>query len=60
MLVLTRGEYQAVVVSGPCRVVVTEAKDGKVKLGFEAEPSVKILREELLDAEARRPAKQAP
>ena len=40
---------EGVVVTGPCRIVVLGVRSGgQVRLGFEAEPSVVILRDEVL------------
>ena len=58
MLILDRKEEQAVIVYGKdgqevCRVIVSQIK-GKysgIKLGFEAEQDVRILRAELVEGE---------
>lgn len=47
MLVLTRKVNQAIDISGPGRIVVTDVKGTTVKLGFIAAPDVKVLRSEL-------------
>lgn len=52
MLVLSRKEGKAVVIDGPVRVVVLRIEGDKVRLGFEAAPEIKILREELKDNRA--------
>jgi len=52
MLVLTRRPMEGVVVTGPCRIVFLGTRwNGSVRLGFEAEPSVVILRDEVLARE---------
>jgi carbon storage regulator CsrA len=53
MLVLARELNDAVKIDGPCRVVITKIRGDRVWLGFEAEPSVRIMREELLTRERR-------
>lgn len=47
MLCLSRKVNEGVVVSGPCRVIVVRFKGDKVVLGFEADPSVAIDRDEV-------------
>ncbi len=51
MLMLGRRVNEAVLINvggTVARIVVCECRDGKVRLGFEADQSVKIVREELL------------
>ncbi len=51
MLMLGRRVNEAVLINvggTVARIVVCELRDGKVRLGFEADQSVKIMREELL------------
>ena len=49
MLVLSRREGQSIRIDGPCVVTLIEIDEfrAKVKLGFEAEKSVRILRTEI-------------
>jgi len=48
MLVLSRKREEAIVLTGGIRVVVSEIRGDKVRLGIEAPPEVKVVREELL------------
>jgi carbon storage regulator CsrA len=49
MLVLTRCKGERVVIDGPCIVTLLEIQSGgKCRLGFEADPSVTIHREEIV------------
>lgn len=51
MLVLTRKVYEAIVLdgpNGPIRIVVTSIKGKYARIGIEADPSVKIYREEII------------
>lgn len=57
MLVLGRYENERIVIDGPCEIVVVEVGRGKVRLGIEAGPEVKILRKELGPDDGRLPAK---
>ncbi|MBL9085257.1 MAG: carbon storage regulator [Planctomycetales bacterium] len=59
MLVLTRKVGERIRVGESIDVVVTEIRGDKVRLGFEAPPEVKILREELID-DGERPAGEVP
>jgi len=47
MLVLSRRLNEGIVFSGPGRVIVVEIRPDKVRLGFEADPSVEIHRDEV-------------
>lgn len=47
MLVLTRKRNERVIIEGPSIVSIVRIEDNKVRLGFEADPSVPIRREEL-------------
>ena len=49
MLILTRNEEQSVTVDGPCIVKVLGIQGNRVKLGFIAKDSTKIVRTELID-----------
>ena len=55
MLVLTRKNRESVIIGRPgtgnqmLKVTVLEVRGGKVKLGIEADPSIRILRSELLE-----------
>jgi carbon storage regulator CsrA len=50
MLILTRMENQSVTVDGPCIVKVIRIDGNRIKLGFVAKDSTKIMRTELIDA----------
>ena len=52
MLVLTRRVGETLVINGGIRVTVLAVNGGKVRLGFEAPPSVTVLRGEVLEREA--------
>ncbi len=55
MLVLTRKTEQEIVINtsdGEIRIKIIEIGRDKVKVGFEAPPSVKILRAELVGKES--------
>lgn len=47
MLVVTRNVNEKVIIDDNITITVTRIKDGRVRLGFEAPPGVKILREEI-------------
>jgi carbon storage regulator len=55
MLVLTRKNRESVIIGCPgtgnqmMKVTVLEVRGGKVRLGIEADPSIRVLRSELLD-----------
>jgi carbon storage regulator len=51
MLVLTRRVGETLVIDGGIRITVLAINDYKVRLGFEASPSVTILRGEVLQRE---------
>lgn len=51
MLVLTRRDSESLQI-GEIRITVVRSKDGEVKLGIEAPPSVTVQRTELLEPEA--------
>ena len=53
MLVLERQQNEAVIIDGPCRVVITKVRGDRIWLGFTADKSVRILREELVGKERR-------
>lgn len=48
MLVLTRKINQAIVIGDDIRVTMTSIGNGHVRVGIDAPPGVRILREELL------------
>jgi carbon storage regulator len=52
MLVLTRRVGETLVIDGGIRVTVLAVNGAKVRLGFEAPPSVTVLRGEVLEREA--------
>jgi carbon storage regulator len=56
MLVLSRKKNESVVFDGPGVVRIVEIRGGKVRLGFEADRSVTIHREEVAAAIARQAA----
>lgn len=47
MLVLTRHVCETIEVTGPCVITLVRLDRNRAALGFEADPSVKILRSEL-------------
>ena len=47
MLVLSRREQEVILVGDDIRIVVLEIRRGQVRLGIDAPPEVKVLREEL-------------
>jgi carbon storage regulator len=47
MLVLSRKVGESIVISESIRVTVLQAKNGRIRLGIDAPPEVKVLREEL-------------
>lgn len=49
MLVLWRKKGEAVQISGPARIKIKKIRADRVWLAVEAEPEVKVLREELLE-----------
>lgn len=53
MLVLHRKELQSIYVDGPCMITVSDISGGSVKLGFEADKTTTILREELMGINPR-------
>ncbi|HEX5270605.1 MAG TPA: carbon storage regulator [Gemmataceae bacterium] len=52
MLVLTRRVGESLVIDGGIRVIVLAINGTKVRLGFEAPPSVTVLRGEVQEREA--------
>jgi carbon storage regulator len=48
MLVLTRKVGESIIINGNIKVTVTKVDGGKVRLGIEAPPDVKVLRSELI------------
>ena len=51
-LVLTRKENEAVYIDKHIKVKIIEARNGYVKLAFDAPDHIEILREELVDSPA--------
>lgn len=47
-LALGRKKGQAIVVNGPARIVIGDCRKGHVQLLVEADPAVKVLRDELV------------
>jgi carbon storage regulator len=54
MLVLSRKLNESIVIDGDIRVTVVSVHGNQIRLGIEAPQSVKIFREELCGAPARR------
>ena len=52
-LVLTRKENEAVYIDRHIKVKIIEARNGYVKLSFDAPNHIEILREELVDSPAQ-------
>jgi carbon storage regulator len=59
MLVLSRKKNEGIVFDGPGRVVVVDIHGDKVRLGFEAERSVTVHREEVAAAIKRQAERKA-
>lgn len=55
-LVITRRLGQTFVANGPCEVTITEIEASRVQLAIVADPSVKILRSEILERERKQDA----
>jgi carbon storage regulator len=53
MLVLSRKVNEGIVFNGPGRVVVIEIRGDKVRLGFQADPSTTVNRDEVAEAIAK-------
>ncbi len=53
MLVLTRFPGESIVIGGSIIVTVNEIRDGAVRLGFEADPSIVIDRLEIHNLKLR-------
>lgn len=49
MLILSRRAGEAVLLAGGIRVIVIATERGQVRLGIEAPPEVRILRQEIVD-----------
>ena len=47
MLVLSRKVGESIFINESIRVTVVQAKNGRIRLGIDAPPEVKVLREEL-------------
>ena len=54
MLVLTRLQEQSVEVDGKCTVKILDVRGNRVKLGFIADDSTKIMRTELIEFEVKK------
>jgi len=48
MLILARRQNEVIDIQGLCRVIVVEIRQNAVRLGFEADPAIRIHREEVL------------
>jgi carbon storage regulator len=55
MLVLTRKAGESIVINDSIRIQVVQLSGGRVKLAFDAPPTVPIQREELLNREPALP-----
>jgi carbon storage regulator len=55
VLVLTRRLREEIVIGATVRVTVLSVKGGVVRLGVEAPPSVRVVRQELLAPSVARP-----
>ena len=51
MLVLTRKANETIQIGDDVKVVVIKTQDGRVRLGIDAPPDVRILRGELIEEE---------
>lgn len=51
MLVITRKNGEGLLIGGDVRVTVVETAKDRVKIGIEAPPNVRIIRNELFDTE---------
>ena len=54
MLVLGRKRNEGILITGPARIVVVDIHEKMVRLGFQADRSVSILRDEVADDVRRR------
>ena len=59
MLVLSRRKNEGIVFDGPGRVVIVEIRGDKVRLGFEADKSVTVHRDEVAQAIKRQAERKA-
>lgn len=57
MLVLSRKPDEVILIGDNIRIIVVEARDGRVKLGIEAPKEVKVYREEIKDRGSRKEMK---
>ena len=60
MLVLTRRVGDQIVINDTIRVTVVAIKGGKVRLGFTAPPTARVVRQEIYDDRSRVPAEAEP
>jgi len=51
MLVLTRKRGEVIMIGDDIKLIVLDVDRGRVKLGFEADKKINIVREELLNKE---------
>ena len=49
MLVLSRKVGESILISESIRVTLVQAANGRIRLGIDAPPEVRVLREELLE-----------
>ena len=53
MLVLTRKQLQRIVIGRDIRITIVKLERNQVRLGIDAPPGMTILREELIERDAR-------
>lgn len=49
MLVLSRKKNEAIMIGNNIKIIVSDVRGDKVRIGIEAPPEIKILRHELLE-----------
>jgi carbon storage regulator CsrA len=55
VLVLSRKKQESIIIGGGIKLTVTDIKDGKVRLGIDAPPEVRVLRAELVGQSLQAP-----
>ena len=60
MLVLSRKQGERIVIGRDIAITVIEARDSRVRLGFEAPQETPIHRQEVFEKIARRPTSVSP
>lgn len=58
MLVLTRKQFERIIIGDAIEVKVLEIRGGKVKLGFQCPPEISIRREEIQSVPRTRQAEE--